>query len=106
MSAAIASALGYTGCGLPVLPIWWCREDGSCACGEPLGSKHKPGKHPIAPLVPHGVKNATLDQRTIESWWRRYPLANVAIASGGNARLVVVDIDATIRSAHQARRGQ
>jgi hypothetical protein len=44
-------------------------------------------------LVPKGVKNASIDRSTIESWWRRKPKANVAIATGGTVRLLVVDVD-------------
>jgi hypothetical protein len=87
------TALAYARRGLPVLPIWWCRKDGSCACGKPPGGEHKVGKHPLGLAVPNGLKNATLDPRTIESWWRRWPKANVAIATGGNIRLLVVDVD-------------
>jgi hypothetical protein len=78
--------------GLPVLPIWWTDDSGQCACGAPAGSC-KPGKHPIGKLTPKGLHNATLDPRTIESWWRRYPRANVAITTGGTFRLLVIDID-------------
>jgi hypothetical protein len=75
-----------------VLPLWWTSDGGQCACGAE-SRDCKPGKHPLGLLVPHGVKNATLDPRTIESWWRRYPEANVGIACGGVMRLLVIDID-------------
>jgi hypothetical protein len=45
------------------------------------------------PLLNDWPNRATLDPRTIESWWRRWPNANVAIATGGGARLLVVDVD-------------
>jgi hypothetical protein len=45
------------------------------------------------PLLNDWPNRATLDPRTIESWWRRWPNANVAIATGGAARLLVVDVD-------------
>jgi Bifunctional DNA primase/polymerase, N-terminal/Primase C terminal 1 (PriCT-1) len=43
--------------------------------------------------VHHGVKDATLDQRAIAAWWRRYPPANIGIACGREFRLLVVDVD-------------
>jgi hypothetical protein len=43
--------------------------------------------------VHHGVEDATLDERTIANWWRRYLWANVAVATGSPMRLLVVDID-------------
>jgi putative DNA primase/helicase len=86
------SAIALARRGLPVLPLWWTTIDGQCACGATAGSC-KPGKHPLGRLVNHGLKDATLDQRTISTWWRKYPSANVAIATGGAMRLLVVDVD-------------
>jgi hypothetical protein len=87
------AALGYARRGLPVLPLWWTDENsGRCACGAAPGECN-PGKHPLGDLVHHGVKHATLDQRTIANWWRRYPPANVGIAGGRDFRLLVVDVD-------------
>jgi hypothetical protein len=45
------------------------------------------------PLLDDWPHRATLDPTTIASWRRRWPHANVAIATGGEARLLVVDID-------------
>jgi hypothetical protein len=86
------AALALAGRGLPVLPLWWTDASGQCACGKPPGAC-KPGKHPEGRLVPHGCKNATLDPRTIKSWWRREPDCNIGIATGGAMRLLVIDID-------------
>ena len=51
----------------------------------------RPGEK--APLLEDWPSKASLDQRTIESWWRRWPTANVAVATGGTMRLLVVDVD-------------
>jgi Bifunctional DNA primase/polymerase, N-terminal/Primase C terminal 1 (PriCT-1) len=94
MSAELVrAALGFARRGLPVLPLWWTDTAGKCACGRPPGKDCKPGKHPIGKLVHHGVKDATLDERTIASWWRRCPPANVGIACGRDFRLLVLDVD-------------
>jgi len=42
------------------------------------------------PLTEHGVRDATFDTKTIESWWTRWPNANIGISAAG---LVIIDID-------------
>ncbi len=51
------------------------------------------GKRPTGRLVPHGVKDATLDPERIRAWWRVEPEGNVGVACGHSARLVVIDCD-------------
>ena len=56
---------------------------------------------PVHPCLPSSKKpilkdwpnRASSDPQQIKRWWRRWPRANVAIATGGTARLLVVDID-------------
>jgi hypothetical protein len=43
--------------------------------------------------VPHGVNQATKDPGVIETWWRRFPLANEAIATGQVSGLHGLDVD-------------
>jgi hypothetical protein len=45
------------------------------------------------PLCPHGFRDATTDQRTIERWWDGWPDANVGIACTEASDLVTLDID-------------
>ena len=68
--ACFLTALQYAERGWPVFPV-------------------KPDKRP---LTLHGFNDASLDPDKIRYWWREYPNANVAIATGP-ARLVVIDID-------------
>ncbi len=42
------------------------------------------------PLTEHGLDDATVDPMTIETWWERWPDANIAIRTGD---VVVVDED-------------
>jgi hypothetical protein len=42
------------------------------------------------PLTPHGLDDATTDYLTIETWWDRWPDANIAIRTGD---IVVIDED-------------
>jgi hypothetical protein len=69
VSALEDAALAYAQQGLPVFPL------------QPNGK---------TPLTAHGLDDATTDSMTIETWWSRWPEANVAIRTGD---LVVVDED-------------
>ena len=41
----------------------------------------------------HGFKDATDDADQMEQWARRFPNANIGIATGASSGLVVIDID-------------
>jgi hypothetical protein len=86
----LTAALDYGARGWPVFPVWWIKN-GKCACGK--ASCQHPGKHPIGKLAPKGRNSATTDPETIRRWWGQYPRANVAIATGPESGLVVVDVD-------------
>ncbi len=86
----LQAALHLARIGAHVLPLWWPTAQG-CACGNPMCQS--PGKHPIASLVPHGVKNATNDPATITEYWSRYPYANIGVACGRISGIVVGDVD-------------
>jgi hypothetical protein len=70
----------------PVFPCHWI-DHGGCSCGANCPS---PGKHP---LTRNGVKDATRDVDRIRAWHDRWPEANWAIAAGGAANLLLVDVD-------------
>jgi hypothetical protein len=82
------AAMGYAARGWPVLPVWWPRAGGTCACGHADCSK--PGKHP---LVRRGLHAATTDPALVQRWWARWPQANVGIRTGATSRLLVLDVD-------------
>jgi hypothetical protein len=63
------AALALAANGLPVFP---CAQD-------------------KRPLVAHGFKDASTDPAAIRAWWRRWPLALVAVPT--NVRFCVLDID-------------
>ena len=86
----LIAALSLAERGLSVLPCWGV-EKGRCACGQ--AGCESPGKHPIGQIVPHGVKDATADPEVIKKWWKGYPRANVAIATGKISEIIVLDID-------------
>jgi hypothetical protein len=87
VSQLVDAALSYARRGWPVFPVhgvYW----GHCTCGRRECSS--PGKHP---LVRRGVLDASNDARVIREWWRRWRLANVAIATGNASGIVVIDMD-------------
>jgi len=86
----LEAALAYARRGWAVLPLWTSVER-KCACGNP--DCPSPGKHPIGPLVPKGLKQATTDEAVIQRWWRAYPDANVGIATGKLSGIWAVDVD-------------
>jgi hypothetical protein len=45
------------------------------------------------PVTAHGCKDATRDAQKICAWWRRWPNANVGIATGATSGIFVLDID-------------
>ena len=92
MTPLLEAALGYAARGIPVYPVHWPRPGpsrGSLACSCPRGPGcDRPAKHP---LVRHGVKEATTDPDMLGRWWRRWPNANVGLATG--IVFDVLDID-------------
>lgn len=83
MSASAALSLAES--GLFVFPVWEV-TDGRCACG---GQKTcNEAKHPRLPWK----KNATSDPATVKYWWKKWPNANIGIATGPS-RLAVIDVD-------------
>jgi hypothetical protein len=73
----LAAALEYAQAGWRVLP---CKPDGT------------PYPDWKAPLTAHGLDDATTDAQIILGWWARWPLANVAIATGSPGP-DVLDVD-------------
>ncbi|WP_338538743.1 bifunctional DNA primase/polymerase [Janibacter terrae] len=58
---------------------------------------------PVFPVAPRdkvplirngrGFRDATTNLRHVETWWRRFPQANIGIPTGAMSGLVVVDVD-------------
>jgi hypothetical protein len=83
MTRLLEAALGYAVRGIPVYPVHWPRpipDEASLACSCSRGPGcDRPAKHP---LVRHGVKEASTDPDRLGRWWRRWPQANVGLATG------------------------
>jgi putative DNA primase/helicase len=82
-SAAALAALGF-----PVFPVHSITATGQCGCGTDCG--RDAGKHP---RTARGFLDASGDPNRILSWWHRWPEANVAIATGAVAGVMVLDVD-------------
>ena len=80
------AALAYAARGWRVLPLHTPQPGGGCSCRD--RACPSPGKHP---RTMHGLRDATTDEETIRRWWRMWPDAGVAIATGGG--LAVLDVD-------------
>jgi len=95
--AVSEAASQYAERGWPVLPVYSASE-GACSC--PRGRDcQKAGKHP---RTKNGVSNASADESAVAQWWKKWPTANVAVATGHG--LLVVDVDAKSGGLESLRR--
>ena len=85
-TALLHAALDLAASGVSVFPLHTAASRQGCSCGR--ADCHSPGKHP---RVSRGVHAASTNPNTIRSWWRAWPDANVAAATGNG--LTVIDID-------------
>ena len=89
-TSSLDAALHYASQNVPVLPLHHIRDGGTCSCGQ--RDKCKPGKHPVAGLVRHGLKDATTDPNIINRWFgvQRH---NIGICTGPQGGFFVLDCD-------------
>lgn len=81
----LSAAQAYGRRGWQVLPLH-SPVDGRCSCGK--SACRSPGKHPRSE---HGLKDASNDSGQITRWWRRWPTANIGLATG--IAFDVIDLD-------------
>lgn len=86
LTSNLEYALYYSNLGWEVFPAHTIR-DGYCSCGKSCKS---PGKHP---MTRNGLKDATTNHSQILKWWNKAPDANIAIRTGKESDLIVLDID-------------
>jgi len=84
--SAVAQTLALL--GFPVFPIHAITATGQCTCGRDRG--RSAGKHPH---TANGLLAATRNLTAVHRRWRQWPTANVAVATGANAGIWVLDID-------------
>jgi hypothetical protein len=61
---------------------------GRCTCGKK--DCDRPAKHP---RISTGRTGASKDPKVIADWWKKWPNSNVAIATGKESGLIVLDVD-------------
>jgi hypothetical protein len=83
----IDAALGYAARRWAVFPLFGV-VDGWCRCGR--HDCGRPGKHP---LVARGLHEASTDLAVIAVWWKRWPWANIGLATGARSGFVAIDVD-------------
>lgn len=94
----LEQALSYARVGWRVQPLHNIGSDGFCTCrsSNVRPKAHQdcpsPGKHPRI-KTGRAFEAATTDEAQIRKWWKKWPLANIGIATGQASRLCVVDID-------------
>jgi hypothetical protein len=93
MDGLLVAALRYAAAGIAVMPLHTPTPTGcSCRDGITCGS---PGKHP---RLRHGVLDASTEPRVIRWWWRRWPDANIGIATGTIVDVCDIDTEAGLIS--------
>jgi hypothetical protein len=88
MESHLSAALLLAQQSFSLLPLHSISSDGTCTCNRE--DCDRPGKHP---RTLNGSKDATRDKVTIQAWWKQYPRANIGIATGIAANLIVLDVD-------------
>src|SRR5216684_9332654 len=81
-------ALAYRARGWPVFPI--CRPVAAGRC-EQHGRCPNAGKRPLVRWEPYQERVPTVQE--VESWWHKWPTANIGMATGELAGIVVLDAD-------------
>ncbi|HKD73893.1 MAG TPA: bifunctional DNA primase/polymerase, partial [Ktedonobacterales bacterium] len=76
MKHILDAALYYASSNMPVFPA---------------------GRSDKQPLCPHGLKDATIDEVQVRTWWRQYPHTMIGIATGPRAGIWVLDVDLNTR---------
>lgn len=96
LSPLARSALWFAQKGWPVFPVWMPFRMGNawaCACKDKQRCE-RPAKHPVASLVPKGLRDASTNEKEVRKWWvGQMPLANIGLRCGDEAGVWVLDID-------------
>jgi hypothetical protein len=70
--------------------------------GWPVFPLEPGGKRPNGKLVPHGLKDATLDPEVIERWWRVAPESNIGLPTGIAFDVLDIDSDEALEALNWA----
>lgn len=81
-------ALALLRLGFCLVPMHRPTGDG-CSCNKGRACRSV-GKHP---RVKSWTEHASGDEADVRGWWRRWPDANIGIATGARSGIVVLDLD-------------
>jgi hypothetical protein len=87
-------ASAYLERGFALLPLHTAVEHNgtlTCSCGRPDCAAA--AKHPLAKLVPNGLKGASSDPTVVKGWFGGFATNNIGIATGAISGIVVIDVD-------------
>src|SRR5882724_4102075 len=90
----LTAALRYAGAGIAVLPLHTPGPTGTCSCHEGPECASA-GKHP---RLRHGLLDASSEPARVRAWWRRWPHANVGLATGTVLEVCDIDTGAALRT--------
>ena len=82
-------ALDYARRGWFVFPVHSVNTDGTCTCKKKAACE-RPGKHPACGK---GLKDATVDEKTIRGWWSKNRNYNIGLQAGPQSGVWVLDLD-------------
>jgi hypothetical protein len=85
----LSAALEFARNGYAVIPLYEPTADGICTCRAGTNCD-SPGKHP---RISAWQQKASRDQHQVKRWWRKWPTANIGIATGKPSACIVLDID-------------
>jgi hypothetical protein len=89
--ALLEAALSYGARGWQVVPLHNLTDTGACSCGRAEGCDvRNRGKHP---RLKEWHLSATSDEKTITSWWAKWPTANIGILLGQKSGVVDLECD-------------
>jgi putative DNA primase/helicase len=84
----LSAAEEFAASGFQIVPL---HNPGTGGCSCTAGARcESTGKHP---RIREWPERATTDRATIREWFRRWPLANIGIATGRESGAVVVEGD-------------
>lgn len=101
----LETALHFAARGRRIMPVCWADSTGGCGFHEDC---EEPGKRPLTSWVRGGRGHrATTEATVIEVWWRRWPEAGMAMATGSGIAVLDVDlkpdVDGDVSLAHLQR---
>jgi Bifunctional DNA primase/polymerase, N-terminal/AAA domain/Primase C terminal 1 (PriCT-1) len=92
------AALEYQAQGRPIFPVCWTEPHQHRVVGHAVDCDEKNrGKTPLVPWKEFQSRPPT--EREVRRWWRKWPMANIGMATGECSGIVVGDLDGELAQA-------